>query len=456
MPAYPLRAGAVAIDITPTTPVTLAGHLTRRDAQGVLDPLHARAIVLENDQTKLAFILIDLIAFGKEDSDDVRYAIAQNLEIPVANVCISCTHTHTAPGVKEGFATPREGQYLDWAKPRMVEAAVKAAANVVAAEVSWAMGQEGRPQYNRRYHMKDGSGRFNPGLPDQIASVAGPTDPSLPLLLVRRQEDGAALAVLANYSLHYIGDHDSMQISADYFGEFSRLAAERFGESCVAMLTHGASGDINNSNHRKTPTPWYPEQMAHKERSIIIANMLLDEVQKAWDGANWRDAVVLGAMEATYEMPIRKISGEEFELAQRESTDESLPLIAQYYAAERLRILDFPDTLPQVVSSLRVGDWAASTFTGEMFCQFGIDLKYASPFGVTAFIELANGYGGYIATRYSYALGGYETWLARSSFAAAGSGEEMVAIAARQLHDLWLENDDEQIEAARRKSERWG
>lgn len=451
-----LRAGAAAVDITPTIPVTLAGHLTRRDAQGVLDPLHARAIVLENDQTKLAFVLIDLIAFGKEDSDEVRQAIALNLEIPVANVCISCTHTHTAPGVKEGFATPREGEYLDWAKPRMVEAAVSAAATAVPAQVAWAVGHEARPQYNRRFHMKDGSVRFNPGLPDQIARVAGPTDPSLPLLLVRRQEDGAALAVLANYSLHYIGDHDSMKISADYFGEFSRLAAERFGESCVALLTHGASGDINNSNHQRKPTPWYPEQMAHKERSIIIANMLLDEVQKAWDGANWQDTAVLGAIEAVYEMPIRKISEEEIAEAQRESTDESLPLIARYYAAERLRVLDFPDTLPQVVSSLRVGGWAASTFTGEMFCQFGIDLKYASPFEVTAFIELANGYGGYVPTRYSYALGGYETWLARSSFAAPGSGEEMVALAARQLHDLWLENDSEKIQAARRISERWG
>jgi len=356
----------------------------------------------------------------------------------------------------EGFATPREEEYLAWARPRIVEAAVKAAATAVPAQAAWTTGHEARPQYNRRFHMKDGSVRFNPGQPGQIARVAGPTDPALPLLLVRRAEDGAALAVLANYSLHYIGDQAGDKVSADYFGEFSRLAAERFGESCVALLTHGASGDINNINHQQLPTPWYPAQMALKERSQIIANMLLDEVQKAWDEAHWQDAVVLEATEATYEMPIRKISEEQAAQAQRDSSDESLPLIAQYYAAESLRVLDLPDTLPQIVSSLRVGGWAASTFTGEMFCQFGIDLKYASPFETTAFIELANGYGGYIATRYSYALGGYETWLARSSFGAAGSGEEMVAIAARQLHDLWLENDNERIAAARKVSEKFG
>lgn len=452
MPTYPLRAGAAAVDITPTLPVTLAGSLTRRDAVGVTDPLHARAIVLENDQTKLVFILIDLIAFHKEDSDEVRRAVALNLEIPVANVCISCTHTHNAPGIGEGFETPRESGYLDWAKPRMVEAAVSAAAAAVPAQVAWAMGHEGRPQYNRRFHMKDGSLRFNPGAPDQIASVAGPTDPALPLLLVRRAEDGVALAVLANYSLHYIGDQAGDKISADYFGEFSRLAAERFGESCVALLTHGASGDINNINHQQLPTPWYPAQMALKERSQIIANMLLDEVQKAWAVADWQDEAKLGAMETTYEMGVRKIAGEEIEQAKREAADESLSLISRSYALERLHLLDYPDTMPQIVSCLRVGDWAAGTFTGEMFCQFGIDLKFASPFAVTAFIELANGYGAYVPTRYSNVLGGYETWLARSAFATPGSGEEMVALAANMLRELWLENDEEKIQAARKIS----
>ena len=41
-------------------------------------------------------------------------------------------------------------------------------------------------------------------------------------------------------------------------------------------------------------------------------------------------------------------------------------------------------------------------------------------------------------------------WL--DSNEAPGSGEQMVAIAARQLHDLWLENDPEKVAAARARS----
>jgi hypothetical protein len=444
-----LRAGAAAVDITPQGKITLAGSLTRRYAEGVIDALHARAIVIDNGKTKIVFVLIDLIAFGHEDCDDVRRGIASELDIPISNVCVSCTHTHYAPGNKEGFETPREGEYLDWAKPRMIEAAVTAAKSLAPAQAAWGIGHEGRPQYNRRYHMRDGSVRFNPGDPANAMKPAGPTDPELPLLLLRRADNKEAIAVLANYSLHYIGDHDGNKICSDYFGEFSRLAKERFGDSCVALLTHGASGDINNSNHQKLPEPWYPAEMKPRERSGIIAGMLLDQVQKIWDAAEWHDEAALAATQDIYDLKVRKISGDEIEKAKREEADESMGTISRHYATERLKLLEFPDTLPQVVSSLRVGDYAASTLTGEIFCQFGLDVKHASPFPVTALIELANGYGGYTPTRYSYALGAYETWLARSAYAAPGSGEEMIAIAARQLHDLWLENDDEKIEAAR-------
>lgn len=434
-----LRAGAAAVDITPPMPVALAGHFTRRDAEGVLDPLHARAVVIGNEQAKVVFVLLDLIALTAADCDPVRHEIADSLKIPVANVCVSCTHTHTAPGVKDSFVTPREAEYLEWAKPRMIQAALNAAQSMVPAQVAWGNGKEARPQYNRRFHLRDGTVMMNPGAAniEKILRPAGPTDPTVPLLLVRRAEDGAPLAVIANYSLHYIGDFSSMKISSDYFGEFSQLATERLGRECVALLTHGASGDINNSNHRKQPTPWYPEKMEPKERSRLIAGWLLDQVEEVWNRAEWHKEAVLGAVEEKYSLRVRKIQGDEIRQAQQEMADETLSDRERNYAAERLALLEYPDTLPQSVTSLRVGNWAASTLTGEIFCQFGIDLRYASPYEVTALIELANGYSGYIPTRYSYVLGGYETWLARSAFAQEGSGEEMIAIAARQLRELW-------------------
>jgi hypothetical protein len=256
-------------------------------------------------------------------------------------------------------------------------------------------------------------------------------------MLLVRSIAGAPIAVIANYSLHYVGDFNSGLISSDYFGQFASIMRERKGDDFVALLTHGASGDINNINPTQAPTPWYPESIQPTERGKIVASMIANQVDSVWEKAEWHEVVKVGATQDIQMVGVRKIAGAEIEQAQREWEDESLDEVSRFYARERLEILKWPDSLPKVVQSFRVGGWAASTMTGEMFCQFGLDLKHASPFGTTALIEIANGYGGYMPNMFNYELGGYETVLARSAYARPGTGEAMVALAAAQLRRLW-------------------
>src|ERR671925_774545 len=62
--------------------------------------------------------------------------------------------------------------------------------------------------------VKMNPGHQNPGL----LEPAGPTDPDVSVLSVRTA-DGRPLALLANYSLHYVGGVPPL--SADYFGAFA-------------------------------------------------------------------------------------------------------------------------------------------------------------------------------------------------------------------------------------------
>lgn len=436
-----LRAGQAELEITPSMPIDLGGSMVRRLSEGVNDPLFARALVIENGETRLVFVLLDLIYLLDEDCQPLRKQIAVHLGVPVAHVCIACTHTHRGPVVrrKNSFAMERNETWFAWAMQRVVEAVDQAVAILVPAEVSWGRGQEGRPQYNRRWYLEEGTVRTNPRPPDRLSHPAGPTDPDFPVLLVRNAENSELIGVIGNYSLHYIGDGPGRKISADYFGEFSALVKSRLGSShTVAMLTHGASGDINNINHAGLPTPWYPESPAHGERSRLIAGWLVDEVEKVFQQAVWTREAKLGALETIYPLRLRKIAEQELARNQREAEDQNLPVILRAYANARLKqTQEAGKTHPKVISSLRVGEWAATTFPGEMFCQFGLDLKWASPFPVTAFVELANGYAGYIATHFSYLLGGYETWHGGSVFAEPGSGEEMLRLAITQLQKLY-------------------
>ena len=104
------------------------------------------------------------------------------------------------------------------------------------------------------------------------------------------------------------------------------------------------------------------------------------------------------------------------------------------YARERLLVNEWEDTRTTPIQAFRIGDCGIVALTGEIFCQFGIDLKAASPLDPAFIIELANDYTGYVPTPLGHEHGGYETWLARSSYLAPDAGGQMVDAALQLLN----------------------
>ena len=272
-----LLAGAAVVDITPPVGISLAGSLTGRAATSILDPLHARAVVLESGGTRLAFVLLDLVAFGNDDAARARAAAGKAAHIPVENICVSCTHTHSAPCTLTIFQSVREAAYIETVIQRVGEAVRQAVERLQPARAAWANGWEPRAGFNRRYHMKDGTVKMNPGVGNpNILRSAGPTDPQIPMLMIETTA-GRPLALVANFSLHYVGDHDGRAISADYYGVFASLMRERKGGEFVALLTHGASGDVNNVDVNSKPV-----KRAPGERSREVAGWIADQVEQEW------------------------------------------------------------------------------------------------------------------------------------------------------------------------------
>ena len=75
--------------------VWMAGFQSSKPAQGVNDELWARAMVLDDGNTRLAWVVLDAIGFNGDDIISVRKRIPAGLEIDYA--IISSTHTHSAP-----------------------------------------------------------------------------------------------------------------------------------------------------------------------------------------------------------------------------------------------------------------------------------------------------------------------------------------------------------------------
>ncbi|MGI9427016.1 MAG: hypothetical protein ACR2NM_00045 [Bythopirellula sp.] len=93
-------AGAFAIDVSPTKfPVVVNGYMNERKETKLLDPLHARCLVLDDGIDQLAIVVVDNCMMPRTLLDESKAMAQQATGIRPERILISATHTHTAPSV---------------------------------------------------------------------------------------------------------------------------------------------------------------------------------------------------------------------------------------------------------------------------------------------------------------------------------------------------------------------
>ena len=111
------------------------------------------------------------------------------------------------------------------------------------------------------------------------------------------------------------------------------------------------------------------------------------------------------------------------------------------YAQACIDLAALPLVLDTRIQSMRIGDAALVALPGEIFADTGLTIRAQTSLSLPTLIaELANDYLGYICTQEALERqGGYETWASPHSIAAAGTAENLAAVAGRQLASLWPE-----------------
>src|SRR5262249_12721322 len=129
---------------------------------------------------------------------------------------------------------------------RIVEAIVQAQADVGPVDLlSGVVAQRGL-SFNRRFHMRDGSVRFNPGkLNPDIVRPAGPVDPAVGIVLLDSSANGRSRAALTVFSLH-LDTVGGTEYSADYPFYVERHLCQDLGNDFVSLFGNGTCGDINH------------------------------------------------------------------------------------------------------------------------------------------------------------------------------------------------------------------
>jgi neutral ceramidase len=108
----------------------------------------------------------------------------------------------------------------------------------------------------------------------------------------------------------------------------------------------------------------------------------------------------------------------------------------EIYARETLLLSKYPPQVPVTIQALRVGSLGIVAIPCEVFAEIGLGIKARSPQQPTFVIELANGYNGYLPTKAQHALGGYETWRARSSYLEVDAADKITEKALELLREL--------------------
>ncbi len=424
------RAGASAVDITPAKwPVSLVGSFSDRQATKAWDPLHARALVLENGETRLAIVVVDNCLIKRPLLDEAKRRAAQRASIPADRILVSATHTHSAPASKtwSAIGTKASPEYLEQLTEGIADSVKRAEANLEPARIGFGAAYLPQHVFNRRWHVAPKAKRMNPfGRTDDIVVMnpsrskgllripAGPTDPDLSFVSVQAK-DGRPIALLANYSLHYVGGVPAGGVSADYFGEFARQIARRLNapidgrKPFVGIMSNGTSGDINNIN--------FFDPKPRKDPFVQIKNVAsdcADAVIRQHEFIEFKDWVPLKMQQRELTLKLRKPTPDVLANArkfQAAPSDKGLPPRAKAYADWAIRLHEGPATEDIILQAIRIGDLGITSIPCETFVEIGLDIKARSPLHHTFTIELANGHYGYLPTPRQHRLGGYETWL---------------------------------------------
>jgi hypothetical protein len=435
-----LKAGAFAIDVSPTKfPISVNGGMRDVQAKGVHDPLHARCLVLDDGKAKLAIVVVDSCMIPRELVEDAKTQATKRTGIPADHVLISATHTHSAPTVTGVFQSEPDADYVKFLAMKIAIGIQTAQERLVPARIGFGRLRDHGNVFNRRWKREAGlipqdpfgnttdRVQMNPGHQVKgLVESAGPVDPEICFVSVQ-SADGKPLCVLANYSLHYVGGN--APVSADYFGAFADRLKPLVApdvKDFVGIMSNGTSGDVNNINFGSPAIKYGPG-----ERIKIVADQVAKKIADVYSKLEYRTDVTLAASTKELQLGVRKPTEKDLERARTVLAEQAgksdLVGTAAVYARESVLLAKYPDTVPVTVQALRIGDVGIAAIPCEVFTEIGLEIKKSSPLKNTFTISLANGYNGYLPTPAQHALGGYETWRARSSYLEVNASEKITA-----------------------------
>jgi len=442
------------------------------DAEGVVihDPLYAKALVMDDGETRIALIAMDVVALAMigEVSDDfiptLRGRIEQELGIPGGHVLVNASHTHPPGRLLCDHADQVE---------RTVDAVRQAQRNLTPVTVGAGVGYEDRFIINRTLRLRNGKGwtirHANPCPPDEEVESLGPVDPDIGIIRLDRL-DGRPLAVVYNFACHPLLGVPGGAITANFPGFASEVIEESLGEGAMALFLQGAGGDVTELLYKEVTRPRDARPVGRMlglstlkalrdiqtgEARLSVARVIVDlprrtDIPERLKELEDEQAELLASLRSTSlnfraflplylkhalkpdypaDYSYRYLHGErtgndDLRALDAENERNLRKYLSNIRAMEALaRIQDKMATLRvhqaineesgeatirTEVQGIRIGDCVLVTCPAEVLVEVGLNVKRASPYRYTFVSAFSNGYVHYGPPASDYPMGGYE------------------------------------------------
>ncbi len=437
-----ITIGIAEVDITPPLGTRMSEPAYEdRHATGILDPLFARAMVIDNGTDQLCFVTCDVLSVRRSTVVNARQAIQEQTGIPTDRVAISATHTHWGPATTFAWThdlVPDE-DYIATFEKKIAEAACTAFENRQPATIGFAWRFEGKLTFNRRFIMRDGNVLMHPtpGSTD-ILYQEGPVDPEVGIVCAR-DANGKTLGYIVNYACHATASFNETgeQITADFPGHLAAKAKQVKGDDCITLFTNGACANLCQQDVYDPDHSRFGEELA-----TMIGEKLAEHAFAAEEDMEWLDDLPLDARSTEIPFPIRPLPDKLLEWAREvKANPDAYSMRDKLYANSTFELAEEKRHSPMTigeVQAFRIGDIGWVMLPGEIFVEFGLDIKLRSPAERTWVTGLANGIVGYVPTKRAFedgageddslrrAWGNYEQRTANTSRLAHAAGEMMV------------------------------
>lgn len=358
--------------------ILMGGYMGRKDGStGTHDPITARALIIDNGQTRLILIEADFIGLDKNRVIKLKQILAQNYQITADQIMIAIIHSHSAPLNINLFSKPSP-QVPEMVDEGIIQAVDRAMKSLTPGQIEYLTGDITNVSFNRRDW-------------DPLSAIV---NNEVDIFQIKDQ-NGLLRGILYNYSCHpVVMGPENLELSADWvFFAQQYLRSNLEQKELFVMFMQGTPGNLNPwnvpFNGTTTPKTFKDCQMIGEQVGTQLLTILKNSREKITIDSN--SPITLLGITQIVDIPMddpdkAEFFGEFTEIVQ----ENNVPFVRT------------------VVQALRIGDIAIIGLPGEIFSETGINLKKAKIFPHTFVVGYANDYIGYAGPEKVYLAGGYE------------------------------------------------